>query len=75
MDTLPFLKLIADLLVVSVNPIRGERKYPQYRIRTSTTHSNLILVRYLESFPLYSCKRYDFYDWRTVLNFFEQDTH
>ena len=75
LDTLPFLNLIAEFLSVSVNPIRTERKYPQYRIRTSTVHSNLILAQYLESFPLYSCKRYDFYDWRTVLSYFEQDTH
>lgn len=74
-STLAFMTLIANLLNVKVNPIRGERKFPQYRVRTSTVASNLIIAKYLNHFPLQSSKRMDFKDWNTVLDYFASNTH
>jgi hypothetical protein len=36
------MEKIADLLEVKVNFLRGDKKHPQYRVRTSSVKSNLI---------------------------------
>lgn len=74
-DMFPILKNIADLFNVNVNPIRDDRKNPQYRIRTSTIKNNAAVVQYLDKFKLYSSKRLDYQDWRNIFNFFLEDTH
>lgn len=74
-DMFPVLKSIADLLNVNVNFIREDRKHPQYRVRTSTVQSNIAVVRYMETFPLYSSKRLDYQDWRTIVHYFLEGTH
>lgn len=51
-DQLNHVKDIGDFLKVSVNPIRGNRAEPLYRIRTSTVESNTILSSYLARHPL-----------------------
>lgn len=56
------MTLIAEFLGVSLNPIRTDRKYPQYRIRTSTIASNLLLTQYLSNYPLLGTKYLDFKD-------------
>jgi hypothetical protein len=62
LSTESFLTLIADFLGVSLNPIRGDRKHPQYRIRTSTIGSNILLAQYLSNYPLLGTKYHDFKD-------------
>lgn len=74
-DMFPILKNIADLFYVNVNPIREDRKNPQYRIRTSTIKNNTAVVQYLDNFPLYSSKRLDYQDWRKIFHFFLEETH
>jgi len=56
------MTIIAQFLGVSVNPIREDRKHPQYRIRTSTIASNVALVQYLSNYPLLGTKYLDFKD-------------
>jgi hypothetical protein len=65
---------IAKFLGVQVNAIREDRKYPQYRIRTSTVYTNQFLRDYLIKYPLYGTKYLDFKDWCTILNYFENNT-
>lgn len=74
-DMFTILKSIADLFLVNVNFIRDDRKYPQYRVRTSTLKSNMAVIAYLDYFPLYSSKRLDYQDWRVIVNFFLDSTH
>jgi len=50
----PILKSIGDLFNVNVNFIRGDRKYPQYRMLTSTVQSNIAVLQYMNKYPLYS---------------------
>nr|YP_009630847.1 hypothetical protein HM01MITGene04 [Hypsizygus marmoreus]QBZ73680.1 hypothetical protein HM01MITGene04 [Hypsizygus marmoreus] len=73
-DMFPILNSIGELLDVKVNPIRGDRKNPQYRLRTSTLQSNLKLVQYLDKFPLYSSKRLNYQDWRKIFQYFLEGT-
>lgn len=74
LPNLSFMTIIAQFLGVSVNPIRGDRKYPQYRIRTSTIASNLMLSQYLANYPLLGTKYLDFKDWSKILDFFVDGT-
>jgi hypothetical protein len=74
-DMYPIMESIASLFNVKVNLIRGDRLNPQYRIRTSTIQSNMTVTKYLDSFPLYSSKRLDYQDWRTIAHYFLENTH
>nr|YP_009517249.1 LAGLIDADG homing endonuclease [Tephrocybe rancida]AYE93172.1 LAGLIDADG homing endonuclease [Tephrocybe rancida] len=74
-STLEVMEMIASFLKISVNNIRGERKHPQYRIRTSSLRSNQILRDYLEKYPLYGSKLQDYKDWCQILSYFEMKTH
>ena len=66
---------IAQFLNVNVNEIRSDRKHPQYRIRTSTIKTNLILCNYLNQFKLQGIKYLDYQDWKFILHYFEEGTH
>jgi len=72
-STIFFMNLIADYLGVNLNPIRGDRKHPQYRIRTSTIASNTLLTQYLSEYSLLGTKFNDFEDWVIVLEMFKAD--
>lgn len=66
---------IANFLGVSVNPIRSDRFNPQYRVRTSTVKSHLILSQYLVKFPLQSTKQLNFKAWESLISYFQTGTH
>lgn len=68
-----YMEKIAEFLSVQVNFIRNDRKYPQYRVRTSTVQSNLILSNYLSRYPLRGTKHMDFTDWSLILNYFRDN--
>ena len=57
-----YMQNIASFLHVNVNPIRENRKFSQYRVRTSTITSNTILVKYLTKYPLRGTKYLDYID-------------
>ena len=65
---------IAQFLNVNVNEIRSDRKHPQYRIRTSSIKTNLILSKYLDRFNLQGKKYLDYQDWKSILHYFEEGT-
>lgn len=74
-DNIQFMQSIANTLEVNVNFIRNDSKHPQYRIRTSTLKSNLILIHYLDIYPLFSSKYMDYQDWRKVVMLFKDKQH
>ena len=74
-NTQDIMEKIADLLEVKVNFLRGDKKHPQYRVRTSSVKSNLIQVNYQLKYNLYGSKYMDFKDWRRILSQFEQNIH
>jgi hypothetical protein len=70
-----FLKIIADFLNTTVKSIRVTKPKPEYRVRTTNIKGNLILVSYLDKFPLFSSKRLNYNDWIKVLNYFKAKEH
>lgn len=74
-STQDIMEKIADLLEVKINYIRGDKKHPQYRVRTSSVKSNIIQVNYQLKYNIYGSKHMDFQDWRRILSQFEQDIH
>lgn len=74
-STLELMKIISSFLEVNLELTREDRKYPQYRIRTSSVKTNIKIRDYLNKYPLQSTKYLDFNDWAKILNCFEQNTH
>jgi len=70
-----FLKIIADFLNSTVKEIRVTKIKPEYRVRTTSLKGNLILVDYLENFPLFSSKFLNYKDWVKVLSYFKIKKH
>ena len=65
-----FLANIAKFLNTSLKNIRENTPHPQYRLRTVSLETNLILVNYLNEYPLFGSKFLDFNDWKEILNLF-----
>ena len=65
-----FLLDIAEFLEVSLKNIRENTSHPQYRLRTMSLKTNLILVNYLNEYPLFGSKYLDFENWKEILGFF-----
>jgi len=66
-----FLEVIAKFLFSSVKEIRVNKSNQNYRIRTASLNSNLILVNYLKNFPLFGSKYLDYIYWMKVLEKFQ----
>jgi hypothetical protein len=58
-------------LNTSVKEIRINKPKPEYRVRTVNLKGNLILIDYLDKFPLFSSKILNYKDWIKVLNYFK----
>ena len=65
-----FLNNIAKFLNVYLKNTRENTPHPQYRLRTSSLKTNLLLVNYLNEFPLFGTKFLDYSDWKETLNLF-----
>jgi len=65
-----FLTDIANFLNTSLKNIRENTIHPQYRLRTVNLKSNLILINYLNEFPLFGSKFLDNNNWKEILNLF-----
>ena len=65
-----FLANIAKFLNVSLKNTRENTPYPQYRLRTMSLKTNLLLVDYLNEYPLFGSKFLDYNNWKEILNLF-----
>jgi hypothetical protein len=65
-----FLANIAKFLIVSLKNTRENTPYPQYRLRTMSLKTNLLLVDYLNEYPLFGSKFLDYNNWKEILNLF-----
>ena len=65
-----FLANIAKFLIVSLKNTRENTPHPQYRLRTMSLKTNLLLVDYLNEYPLFGSKFLDYKNWREILNLF-----
>lgn len=70
-----FLNKIADFLLTTVKEFRIDHPKPEYRVRTTNLKGNLILINYMENYPLFSSKYLNYQDWRKVLEYFENKNH
>lgn len=74
-DNFLFLNIIAEFLNTTVKKIRITKPKPEYRVRTVNLKGNLILIDYLNKFPLFSSKYLNYKDWVKVLKYFEIKIH
>lgn len=65
-----FLANIAKFLKVYLKNTRENTPHPQYRLRTMSLETNLILVNYLNEYPLFGSKYLDYINWKEILNLF-----
>jgi hypothetical protein len=65
-----FLSNIANNLKIKLKNIRENTPHPQYRLRTMNLETNLILVNYLNEYPLFGAKYLDYLNWKEILKFF-----
>lgn len=68
------MQIISDFLKTKLRT-RNIRGFDQYVINTSSKESNLILVNYLNTFPLMSSKYLDFKCWEEALNLYINKLH
>jgi hypothetical protein len=61
---------IAGFLKVSLKNTRENTTHPQYRLRTMSLETNLLLINYLNEYPLFGSKFLDYNDWKEILNLF-----
>lgn len=66
------MKNIADFLHVKLNNRDFKGKHSQYIVNTSNNDSNLILIQYLNTYPLLSSKFLDFKDWEKAYALFSK---
>jgi hypothetical protein len=72
---LPFMTILGSALNCAVKETRGGTPKVGYRIRTTSLAANLLLISYLNSFPLFSAKTLDFMDWKKVVLLMQQGSH
>ena len=70
-DNYDFMYLISKFLLTDLKKIRMTKPQKQYRLRTLNVHSNLIIISYLDQFPLFSSKYLDYKDWLIVASMFK----
>lgn len=69
-DSYLIMKEISDYLNSSLKSIRNESIHSQYRIRTINTNSNLLIISYLNKYPLMGKKYLDFLSWSEIAELF-----
>lgn len=74
-DNFSFLNIIAEYLNTTVKKIRITKPTPEYRVRTVNLKGNLILIDYLNKYPLFSSQYLNYKDWVKVLEYFEIKEH
>ena len=65
-----FLANISKFLNVSLKNTRENTPHPQYRLRTMSLKTNLLLLNYLNEYPLFGSKYLDYNNWKEILNLF-----
>jgi len=70
-----FMETVAHGLATQLKGVREHREHPEFRLRTRSLTSNLIVVNYLEKFPLFGSKFLDFCAWAHVVSLFENLAH
>lgn len=70
-SNLYFLEGIAEFISVVVKAVKESSSNPEYRVRTSSLNSNILLENYLDTYPLFGTKYLDYKDWVKILSLFK----
>src|SRR5690606_31453840 len=70
-SNLYFLEGIAEFISAVVKAIKVGSSNPEYRVRTTSLNSNILLEKYLDSCPLFGTKYLDYKDWVKILSLFK----
>ena len=65
-----FLSELSEFLKTPLKTFKQNTSHPQYRLRTSNLESNLLLINYLNKYPLFGSKFLDFKSWSEILDLF-----
>jgi len=57
---------ILELHKINMVLLKIRSKYSQYWIRTSNVEGNLVLIKYLETYPLFNSKYLDIIYWTKI---------
>lgn len=68
-SNLDFPNILSKFLLCKVRDIKLDKPKSEYRIRISNLNGNLILLSYLNKYPLLSSKYLDYKDWNKVLDY------
>jgi hypothetical protein len=68
------MQILSDFLKTKLRT-RTIYGFEQFVVNTSSKESNLILVNYLNTYPLLSSKYLDYKDWEEALNFYINKLH
>ena len=63
---------LSEFLNSNIKKIKNKK---QYRVRTTSLKGNLILIEYLQKYPLFSSKYLDYLDWKEVISYFIRKEH
>lgn len=63
---------LSEFLNSNLKEIKNKK---QYRVRTTSLKGNLILIEYLQKYPLFSSKYLDYLDWKEVISYFIRKEH
>ena len=77
LDKIEIMKNISQFLNVKI-AIRGNKKYlnyKEYSITTNSVNNNLILINYLDKYPLFSSKHLNYIDFKTIVNIIINKEH
>ncbi len=64
------LSELSEFLKTPIKTFKQNTPHPQYRLRTSNLESNLLLINYLNNYPLFGSKFLDFTSWSEILDLF-----
>jgi len=70
-DNYSFLYEVSEFLNTSLKNFKQNSAHPQYRFRTTNLESNLLLINYLNEYPLFGYKFLDFNNWAEALELFK----
>ena len=77
LDKIEIMQKISQFLNVQI-AIRGNKKYltyKEYSITTNSVKKNLILIQYLDKYPLFSSKHLNYLDFKTIVNIILNKEH
>jgi hypothetical protein len=69
-DSYLIMTELSEFLNCSLKEIRKTSLFPQYRVRTTNSKSNQILINYLNNYPLKGKKYLDYISWLEIAKLF-----